>query len=177
MTLLIDSKNGTTYWSQETIAIVGKQSAAEVHVTAPCVAYCFVHITLRFPSISQVLCGDGNGDTAETKTCTKQCNATQSCFARRVVDAALLSSSVLDCYGCAKDFDSLLLSDDDTKFEEILLGSHTPARTHAFIRLIPSAALQVSFHFVYFLLLFATVVADAAVAAACCFAIYIVRLA
>lgn len=72
----------------------------------------------------------------------------------------------------------LLLSDDDTKFEEILLGSHThaPAHTYAFTRLLPSAALQVSFPFVFFLL-FATVVADAAVAAACCFAIYIVRLA
>lgn len=107
VTLLIDSKNGFKHRSQETFAIVGKQSAAEVHVTAPYVAYCFVHITLRFPSISQVLCGDGSDDSAETKTCTRQCNATQSCFARRVVDAALLSSSVLDCYGCAKDFDTL----------------------------------------------------------------------
>lgn len=94
-------------------------------------------------------------------------------LARRVVDAALLSSSVHDCYGCAEDFDSILLSDDDTKFEEILLGSHT--HTHAFTRLLSSAALQVSF--LYFFLLFATIVADAADAAGCCFAIYIVRLA
>lgn len=72
----------------------------------------------------------------------------------------------------------LLLSDDDTKFEEILIGSHTRTRTHTHIRLHPSTSLGstpsiLSFRF----LLFATVVADAAVAAACCFAIYIVRLA
>lgn len=74
-------------------------------------------------------------------------------LARRVVDAALLSSSVHDCYGCAKEFDSLLLCDDDTKFEEILLGSHThthPAHTPAFTRLLSSAALQVSFLFIFF---------------------------
>lgn len=73
----------------------------------------------------------------------------------------------------------LLLSDDDTKFEEILLGSHTRTRTHTHIRLRPATSLGstpsiLSFRF---FLLFATVVADAAVAAACCFAIYIVRLA
>lgn len=72
-------------------------------------------------------------------------------FPRRVVDAALLSSSVLDCYGCAKDFDSLLLFDDDTKFEEILLGSHT----HTHPRLHPPTSLGstpsiLSFHYFFF---------------------------
>lgn len=74
-------------------------------------------------------------------------------LARRVVDAALLSSSVHDCYGCAEDFDSILLSDDDTKFEEILLGSHTHTHTPSPVYFLRQHCKCPFFTFFYCLLL------------------------